>query len=105
MVVIYEYSLTIFSEIQLFWRGKLTGAVALFLANRYITLCLTLYELGLFLAPETISVRRWALVQQPSSLRWLTFYQSCIAVARAEEFLDIFQYIIWAGPSDVLLHR
>ena len=54
-LVLYEYLLTHFSEIQLFWNGKFTGAVALFLANRYTTLVLILYQLALFLAPEPTS--------------------------------------------------
>ena len=45
MLIIYEYVITIPDEIELFWRGKVTGATVLFLANRYLSLVIYLYEL------------------------------------------------------------
>ena len=43
VVVLYEYIITVGAEVELFWRKKMTGAVALFLVNRYLTLGYFIY--------------------------------------------------------------
>ena len=45
-LVFFEYSLTISDEIRLFWGKKATGAVVLFLANRYLTLAYMAFEIA-----------------------------------------------------------
>ena len=35
---IYEFLITFDSEVELFWKGRFSGATVLFLANRYIFL-------------------------------------------------------------------
>ena len=40
MVVFFEYFITFGQEVDLFWRGKITGATVLFLANRYLSMIL-----------------------------------------------------------------
>lgn len=36
--MVYEYIITFSEEVQLFWRRKPTGAIVLFLLNRYLLL-------------------------------------------------------------------
>ena len=56
-LVLIEYFLTLSDEIQFFWRRKLTGAVALFLTNRYLTLGYLLFSLGASFSPQSDTVR------------------------------------------------
>lgn len=51
----FEYLSTLSDEIRFFWGGRLTGAVALFLANRYLTLGYFLYTLGASINPSSLS--------------------------------------------------
>ena len=44
-MVLFEYFVTLGQETKLFWGKKLTGAVALFLANRYTTIIYTIYDI------------------------------------------------------------
>lgn len=43
MPVLYDYILTFGDEVELFWGKRLTGSTVLFMANRYLGLCLWLY--------------------------------------------------------------
>ncbi|RPD53395.1 hypothetical protein L227DRAFT_658285 [Lentinus tigrinus ALCF2SS1-6] len=47
--LLYEYSITFGREVDLFWTRRFTGATALFLANKYITLLNHLIDLSLFI--------------------------------------------------------
>ncbi|KAI0794723.1 hypothetical protein C8Q74DRAFT_1163584, partial [Fomes fomentarius] len=47
---IYDTLLTFGREVDCFWRGRITGARILFLANRYIFLFYTVFRL-ILLAP------------------------------------------------------
>ena len=50
-LIFFEYFLTIGQEVTLFWGKKLTGAVALFFANRYTTILYTLFLIISSLVP------------------------------------------------------
>ena len=41
----YEYLITLGHEIELFWKGRGTGAAALFYLNRYLGLLSNIYAL------------------------------------------------------------
>ena len=41
-MVAYEYLITFQREVQLFWKGKWTGAAILFYFNRYLSLVVNL---------------------------------------------------------------
>ena len=57
-MLFFEYILTFDQEVRLFWGKKLTGAVALFFANRYTTIIYTIYLMLIYLVPAT-----WATAQ------------------------------------------
>ena len=42
----YDYTVTFAYEVQLFWRRKATGASLLFLANRYLTLFIYIFDIA-----------------------------------------------------------
>ena len=50
-LIFFEYLFTLDQEVKLFWGKKLTGPIALFLANRYTTLCYTMYYMLIGLVP------------------------------------------------------
>ena len=52
-LVFFEYLLTFDQEVRLFWGKKLTGAVVLFVINRYTTLIYTIYSMLMALVPAT----------------------------------------------------
>ena len=52
-LIFYEYSITFSDETRLFWTKKITGAVVLFFANRYITLAYNLYLIYFENAPQS----------------------------------------------------
>ncbi|RPD60336.1 hypothetical protein L226DRAFT_525611 [Lentinus tigrinus ALCF2SS1-7] len=74
-LVVYEYMITLGREVELFWRGRLTGAAILFFFNRYLSLVVDVY--GLL---ENMHV--------PDKI--------CPNVARSSKALDILQYFPWA---------
>ena len=41
----YDYALTFSREVELFWKGRLTGAAVLFFFNRYLSLVVDVYGL------------------------------------------------------------
>lgn len=43
-LVVYEYIITLGEEISLVWRGRVTGAVVLFVLNRYLNLGVVIYQ-------------------------------------------------------------
>ncbi|KAI0704489.1 hypothetical protein C8T65DRAFT_741048 [Cerioporus squamosus] len=47
--LLYEYTITFGREVDLFWTRRFSGATALFLANKYITLLNHLFDLSLYL--------------------------------------------------------
>ena len=53
VLIFFEYLITLDQEVKLFWRNKLTGAVALFFANRYITITYTMYFMLTNMIPAT----------------------------------------------------
>lgn len=46
-LVVYEYLITLEREVQLFWKGKWTGAAVLFYFNRYLSLFVNIYAMVL----------------------------------------------------------
>ena len=52
VIVFFDYVITFGQEVDLFWRGKLTGATALFLANRYLSLGFYVYVAVLDILPS-----------------------------------------------------
>ncbi|KAI0685066.1 hypothetical protein C8T65DRAFT_748277 [Cerioporus squamosus] len=44
-LVVYEYMITFGREVELFWKGRLTGAAILFFFNRYLSLLVNVYGL------------------------------------------------------------
>ena len=50
-LIFFEYCLTLGQEVNLFWGKKLTGAVVLFIANRYTTILYTIYYILVNLVP------------------------------------------------------
>ena len=55
VLIFFEYVLTIDQEVRSFWGKKLTGAVALFFANRYTTIMYTIYLMLVYLIPATFN--------------------------------------------------
>ena len=55
MLVLYDHLLTLDSEVKYFWSGKVTGASALFIANRYLNLVSQCWILLIVVAFVTIS--------------------------------------------------
>ena len=51
VLIFFEYLLIFDQEVRLFWGKKLTGAVALFFANRYTTIVYTIYSVLVDLVP------------------------------------------------------
>ncbi len=49
MFLLYEYTITFGREVDLFWTRRFSGATALFLANKYITLLNHLFDLSLYI--------------------------------------------------------
>ncbi|KAI1787976.1 hypothetical protein LXA43DRAFT_1184168 [Ganoderma leucocontextum] len=74
-LVVYEYFITLGREVQLFWKGKWTGAAILFYVNRYLSLAVNIYGLA---SNAHISA------------------QSCPAELKANKVIDIMQYLPWA---------
>ncbi|KAI0754053.1 hypothetical protein C8Q80DRAFT_342630 [Daedaleopsis nitida] len=75
VLVIYEYIITFARETELFWRGRLTGAAALFYFNRYLNLFNNVYGLVQNLPiPEKV----------------------CPSVAISGKILGVLQYVPWA---------
>ena len=56
-LTIFEYAITLDSEVSLFWKGKVTGAVVLFFLNRYVNLAILVYGLASVVIPYTNEVR------------------------------------------------
>ena len=55
-LVIYEYFITFGDEVKLFWaQPKITGAAALFFANRYATLSGVVYLFAIWFMPSDAS--------------------------------------------------
>ena len=81
-LIFYEYIITFGQEVELFWRGKLTGAVILFMANRYFSLGYWVYVTAVqFLPSENYSpsVRVPSEAIQHSTGRLLTENpQTCV---------------------------
>ena len=44
VVVMYEYLITLGQELNLFWRGKITGAQVLFVINRYLNIAVVMWQ-------------------------------------------------------------
>ncbi|KAI0730623.1 hypothetical protein C8Q76DRAFT_792774 [Earliella scabrosa] len=78
-LLVHEYLITFHWEVELFWNRRMTGAVLLFLANRYIVL-----------ATLTFAVSG-VMVSFPRD--------SCSTVAIVTNALAILQYIPWAAFS------
>ncbi|KAI0737630.1 hypothetical protein C8Q80DRAFT_1212300 [Daedaleopsis nitida] len=76
-LLVYEWSITVGEEIELFWNAPLTGATVLFLINRYCP------------------ILNWIL----SWLPVLNTELSCRIVASLGYGLAILQYAPWAGES------
>ena len=53
-LILFEYVFNIDQEVKLFWGRKLTGAVVLFLVNRYTTLIYTVYYVLISLIPSAL---------------------------------------------------
>ena len=66
--MVYEYIITFREEVELFWTKEKTGATALFLANRYLTLACYIYPLVVELLPQTDYNSKVCLVLP--SLHW-----------------------------------
>ncbi|PIL23038.1 hypothetical protein GSI_14345 [Ganoderma sinense ZZ0214-1] len=45
VLVVYEYVITLGREVELFWKGRWTGAAILFFFNRYLSLIVVIYGL------------------------------------------------------------
>ncbi|EIW53135.1 uncharacterized protein TRAVEDRAFT_24438 [Trametes versicolor FP-101664 SS1] len=80
VLLLYDFLLTIGVEHACFWRRRLSGAAALFLVNRYLTLFLALYN-----APW------WDVLQLQYSGA-----TRCTTVAFVQAFFLNSQYVIWA---------
>ncbi|KAI0351307.1 hypothetical protein OH77DRAFT_1439297 [Trametes cingulata] len=76
----YEYIITLDQEVALFWRRKITGATALFLATRY----LALLSYSFFGAATFITTMSDA---------------SCLGVVEAQQIATVTQYAVWAAFS------
>ncbi|KAM5543601.1 hypothetical protein V8D89_002852 [Ganoderma adspersum] len=74
-LVVYEYFITLRREVQLFWRGKWTGAAILFFFNRYLSLIVYIYG---FAGNAHISA------------------QVCPGEIKGIKIIDIMQYLPWA---------
>ena len=61
-LIFLEYLLTFDQEVRLFWGKKLTGAVALFFANRYTTIIYTIYYMLFSLVPATLATAQVGLL-------------------------------------------
>ncbi|TFK85096.1 hypothetical protein K466DRAFT_588382 [Polyporus arcularius HHB13444] len=82
--LVYEYMVTFEREVNLFWNSKMTGAVALFLLNRYIVLVTSL------LAVSGI------VVEFPAS--------SCGPMAKVTNAFAMLQYLPWAAFSAIRVY-
>ena len=51
-----EYIITFGSEVSLFWWGRLSGAVVLFVMNRYLTLSVLIFQMSTVSVPFTNEV-------------------------------------------------
>ena len=49
VVCLYEFLALFPDEVRLFWSGRVTGAIVLFLVNRYSALLINLYTFAAFL--------------------------------------------------------
>ncbi|KAM5543602.1 hypothetical protein V8D89_002853 [Ganoderma adspersum] len=81
-LVVFEYFITLRCEIQLFWKGKCTGAAILFYFNRYLSLAVNIYEVAF--------------------KDYISSTQSCTEEIKALRSIDYMQYLFWAGPTGVL---
>ena len=50
-LILSEYVFTIDQEVRLFWRKKWTGAVGLYMINRYTTIIYTIYYILIITVP------------------------------------------------------
>ena len=62
VLIFFEYVLTFDEELRFIWRKKLTGAVGLFLANRYTTILSTIYYILITVVPATYGTALVSLV-------------------------------------------
>ncbi|KAI0730620.1 hypothetical protein C8Q76DRAFT_792771 [Earliella scabrosa] len=81
--LLYEYTITIGQEVDLFWTRRFSGATILFIANKYLTLLNHLFDISLYI-PFHVSDK--TLV-------------SCDLHAKAFSSLDYLQYVPWAAFS------
>ncbi|RDX51234.1 hypothetical protein OH76DRAFT_1481532 [Lentinus brumalis] len=82
--LVYEYMITFEREVNLFWKSKMTGAVVLFLLNRYTVLVTSI------LAVSGI------VVEFPAS--------SCGRMAKVTNAFAMLQYIPWAAFSAIRVY-
>ncbi|RPD68595.1 hypothetical protein L226DRAFT_473213, partial [Lentinus tigrinus ALCF2SS1-7] len=83
--LMYDYVINLGQEVELFWTTKLTGATALYFANRYITLLFVI--MGLVQSFGKFSDER------------LLMSCSCPPFLKAFAGISYSQYIIWASFS------
>ena len=119
-LIFFEYLLTFDQEVRLFWGKKLTGAVVLFVINRYTTLIYTIYSMLMALVPATratvqVSLLHFTLWERCKctycadlsrgngvltvtikQLHWHSVH-SDLGTSRAQFVFDVMQYIPAGG--------
>ncbi|KAI0738626.1 hypothetical protein C8Q80DRAFT_1275598 [Daedaleopsis nitida] len=80
--LLYEFTITLGQEVDLFWTRRPSGATVLFLANKYLTLLNHIFDVTLFI-PFRVSDQTYV----------------CDLRAKAFSSLDYLQYVPWAAFS------
>ncbi|KIP02600.1 hypothetical protein PHLGIDRAFT_78912 [Phlebiopsis gigantea 11061_1 CR5-6] len=62
-LVVYEYAITVNQELTFIWKRKLTGATALFVANRYLSVLLTIIQIA-----PSLPIEWYVLLEHKSSI-------------------------------------
>ncbi|PAV16964.1 hypothetical protein PNOK_0702800 [Pyrrhoderma noxium] len=94
---IYEYILTLDKEISLFWPSKLSAIKALFFANRYLPIIVSINNVYflIFNSNENIHLCRPAAI----SIGFLSF----AGFVLAEIVLVIRLYVVWVARKSILM--
>ncbi|TFK82550.1 hypothetical protein K466DRAFT_603591 [Polyporus arcularius HHB13444] len=89
---IYEFIITFDREVELFWKGRATGASILFLFNRYLPLITQLLYLAEY-TTATISAEHMEVgIARLTSAN----YHSCALFVKADGVIVLAQYFPWA---------
>ncbi|EIW53121.1 uncharacterized protein TRAVEDRAFT_75246 [Trametes versicolor FP-101664 SS1] len=95
-LLMWHYLLTFDKEVAYFWRRRPNGACMLFLANRYLTIIVSIYDTPWWSLSTAYTVSSFVLFYATECLLGIRF-QGCAAAVFSQFILEFSQYIVWAA--------